>query len=49
MRAPLKSNSGIPTIEVEVRLPEQSGSDWNDVLMAQNQTSFGAQACLAKT
>ena len=38
-----------PDIEVEVRLPEQSGSDWNDVLMAQNQTSFGAQACLAKT
>ena len=38
-----------PDIEVEVRLPEQSGSDWNDVLMAQNQTSFGAEACLTKT
>lgn len=38
-----------PDIEVEVRLPEQSGSDWNDVLMAQNQTSLGAQVCLTKT
>ena len=38
-----------PDIEVEVRLPEQSGSDWNDVLMAQIQTSLDAQACLTKT
>ena len=38
-----------PDIEVEVRLPEQSGCDWNDVLIAQNQTSLGAQACLTKT